>query len=274
MTDKKRSRLLTGTQTVKSIRDTGYKSTDYAVAELLDNAFQERAETVLVVLVTEKVEGKQRQTRRVVEINVLDDGDGMTEEIAALALAFGGSNRYDDRTGIGRFGMGLPQASVSQAKRVDVWTWQETQPANAIHNYLDLDEIEADTTGELLVPYPTHPGEADHLDLPAWIPGLIDAAGMRSAVLDGVEVRSGTLVRWTKLDRLRWVRAEAIKAHTENLLGRIYRRFLTGQAAPTRRIRLGEVDQGLWAVPASARLILTRCAQTTRSICCSRKTRL
>lgn len=239
----RRSPLLTGSQTVRSIRDTGYKSTDYALAELIDNAVQECAETVLVVLVTEELKGKKRLTRRVVEIDVIDDGDGMTEDVASLCLAFGGSDRYDDRHGIGRFGMGLPAASVSQAKRVDVWSWQETQPGNAIHTYLDLMEIEADRSGELFVPYPTQLGESGHLELPGWIPNLIDVHATRSKVKGGVEVRSGTAVQWTHLDRLRWVRSEAIKSHTERLLGRIYRMFLTGAAVPTRRIRLGIVDK-------------------------------
>jgi hypothetical protein len=240
---RKRSPLLSGTQTVTSIRDTGYKSTDYALAELIDNGVQENAETVLVVFITEEVKGRKRLTRRVVEINVIDDGDGMTEEVAAVSLAFGGSNRYNDRKGMGRFGMGLPAASVSQSKRVDVWTWQDTQPLNALHTYLDLVEIEQATPGELMVPYPTYPGEADHLDLPHWIPDLVQAHNMRSRIVGGVEVRSGTVVQWRNLDRLRWVRAEAIRFHTENLLGRIYRRFLTGEAAPKRTIKLGIVDK-------------------------------
>ena len=57
------------------------------------------------------------------------------------ALQFGNGGRLNDRSGIGRFGMGLPNSSISQARRVDVWSWQDGK-ANAIHSYLDVSEIE------------------------------------------------------------------------------------------------------------------------------------
>jgi hypothetical protein len=93
--------------------------------------------------------------------------------------------------------------------------------------YVDLDEIEESSSSELEVLEPTYPGEADHEPLPDWIDDLYSIAGMKSKKKDGIDVRSGTIVRWTELDRLRWVRAGSIKLHTERTLGRIYRRFLT-----------------------------------------------
>ncbi|MDQ4142634.1 MAG: ATP-binding protein [Actinomycetota bacterium] len=220
--------LLSGAQTVRSIRDTGYKSTDYAIAELIDNAFQAKATHVLVLLVQKVVTGAARRTSRVSEIAVIDDGLGMHPQLLNVALSFGGSDRYNDREGIGRFGMGLPQASVSQATKTEVWTWQRSQPENAIRGVLDLDAIEQRGSGDLRVPWPTRPGDSDHEPLPDHL-----ARAYRSiaepTISAGHEVFSGTVVRWTKLDRLRWVRAHTILDHTEYLLGRIYRRFLTDQ---------------------------------------------
>ena len=235
--NRKGRRLLSGKQTVFSIRDTGYKSTDYAVAELIDNSIQAEADTVLVVLVTEPKTGGQRAVESVAEIFVIDDGTGMHDQLLFDCLAFGESGRFDDRSGIGRFGMGLSQASVSQGRRVDVWSFQQTRPCEAGHVYLDLDEIEASSGSELDVLEPTAPGDPEHEPLPEWIDPLYALAGMRTEKKDGVDVRSGTVVRWSKLDRLRWVRASSIGSHTELTLGRIYRRFLTGGSS-VRRVHL------------------------------------
>ncbi|MBF8184923.1 ATP-binding protein [Nonomuraea sp. K274] len=218
---------------MKSIRDTGYKGTDYALAELIDNSFQwGDANTVLLVIVQRTVQGKQRATKRVDEIWVIDDGGGMTEEALNLALSFGGSGKYDDRSGIGRFGMGLPQASVSQCKRTDVWTWQKTQPENASHTYLDLKEVEDSAKkGALTVPWPTQPSSPAYVALPDWVLDVYKDHAVPDTSM-GQALYSGTVIRWTHLDKLRWVRAETMFAHTEYLLGRVYREFLTSD---TRR---------------------------------------
>ena len=63
----------------------------------------------------------------------------MSEEELAAALPFGGSSRFDSRQALGRFGMGLPNSSLSQAKRLDVYTWQENQKPR--WSYLDVDAI-------------------------------------------------------------------------------------------------------------------------------------
>lgn len=72
-------------------------------------------------------------------IAVLDDGCGMNKKQLSSALQFGGSNRFDDRSGLGRFGMGLSNSSLSQARRVDVYSWRN--PKLIWHSYLDIDEI-------------------------------------------------------------------------------------------------------------------------------------
>ncbi|MFC0861642.1 ATP-binding protein [Sphaerimonospora cavernae] len=226
----KEAPLLSGSQTVKSIRDTGYKGTDYALAELIDNSFQwGNANTVLLVIVQRTVQGKARATKRVDEIWVIDDGEGMTDGALNLALSFGGSGKYDDRSGIGRFGMGLPQASVSQCKRTDVWTWQKSQPENASHTYLDLQKVE-DSAKEarLTVPWPTYPSSPDYVPMPDWVLDVFKEHAVPDTSM-GQPVYSGTAIRWTNLDKLRWVRAEAMFTHTEYLLGRVYRNFLTSK---------------------------------------------
>src|SRR5437016_6045678 len=115
---------------IEATRDSGYKSTSSALAELVDNAFEADARTVDVTL-DEAEDGKR--------ITVTDDGTGMPADVLRLALQFGGSTRFNSRRGTGRNGMGLPNGSVSQARRVDVYSW--VAPRKVYGSYLDVDEI-------------------------------------------------------------------------------------------------------------------------------------
>lgn len=193
---------------VKAMRDSGYKNTAYALAELIDNAVQANASRVEVLCIEERVQVGARERRRIKDIGIFDDGVGMDPETLRLALQFGNGTHLNDRKGIGRFGMGLPNASISQCRRVDIWSWQ-SGPDNAMHTYLDVDKIE---TGELLkVPEPTHQ------PVPSEWKGRIK--NYRT---------TGTLVLWSNFDehRLTWKGARATLHHTEFLVGRMYRKYI------------------------------------------------
>lgn len=56
-----------------------------------------------------------------------------------LALEFGGSKHREDEKGMGKFGMGLPNSSVSQCRLTEVWSW--THPNEILYTYLDIDKI-------------------------------------------------------------------------------------------------------------------------------------
>lgn len=176
---------------IQATRDSGYKSTSSAIAELVDNAFEARAGSVEISL-SEEADGKR--------VIVTDDGTGMSPQTMQLALQFGGSTRFDSRRGAGRYGMGLPNGSLSQARRVDVYSW--TDPHRIWSSYLDVDEI---------------------------------ASGQLSSVPAPVRFKSsepnsptGTSVVLTKCDRLdyRTLRAQAKRLHAD--LGRIFRQQLHG----------------------------------------------
>ena len=114
---------------LQSARHAGYQSLSHAVAELVDNAIQARASRVAVRV----VEGPAG-----CEIEVEDDGVGMDDTTLAMALCFGGSSRYGDRGGMGRFGMGLPSSSLSQARCVDVFSWQAGSGVRFVRFDLDV----------------------------------------------------------------------------------------------------------------------------------------
>ncbi len=193
---------------ITAMRDSGYKNTAYALAELIDNAQQAGASVIEVLCFQRRERIQQRERSRISQIAVLDNGTGMDSETMRMALQFGNGRYLKDRSGIGRFGMGLPNASISQAGRVEVWSWQNG-PDNALYSYLDVSEIEF---GKMqVVPEPVHDPVPDE-----W-----------RDISEHVST-SGTLVVWSKLDthRLTWKSAKATLLNTERLAGRIYRRFI------------------------------------------------
>ncbi|WP_431213841.1 ATP-binding protein [Puia sp. P3] len=115
-------------------RDSGYKSTASAIAEVIDNAIESGANAIQVHIKRSKSSSDDEY-----EIAVQDNGVGMTSDELHLALQFGGSTRFNSRRQLGRYGMGLPNSSLSQCKRLEVVTWQD--PSVFIFNYLDVDEM-------------------------------------------------------------------------------------------------------------------------------------
>ncbi len=193
---------------VRAMRDSGYRNTAYALAELIDNSAQAKARNVDVICLQGYERVNQRDRRRMTSIAVIDNGEGMTPAVLRLALQFGNGTHLKDRKGIGRFGMGLPNSSISQCRRVELWSWQNG-PDNALYTYLDVDEIEGRSLHA--VPFPV-------------AQPLPDEWRQRTDIID----TAGTLVLWTKFDehRLTWRGAPATLRHTESLVGRMYRKFI------------------------------------------------
>src|SRR6185437_8493431 len=85
---------------IEATRDSGYKSTSAAIAELVDNAIEAAADLISISIVETFVAGN-----RTISISVLDNGSGMPRQVLELALQFGGSTRFGSRKGLGRYGM-------------------------------------------------------------------------------------------------------------------------------------------------------------------------
>ena len=197
---------------VKAMRDSGYRNTAYAIAELIDNAIQAKASSVELLCCERQYFVKHRTRRNIHQIAVLDNGTGMNSDVLSAALQFGNGEYLNDRSGIGRFGMGLPSSSISQCRRVEVWTWQHG-PNSAIYSYIDLDNVESNV--QTTVPEPEKRA----------IPDLWRASGQSFG-------STGTLVVWSELDRCLWKTALTIIKNSEYVIGRMYRRFIKeGQAS-------------------------------------------
>ena len=192
--------------TVSAMRDNGYKSTTHALAELIDNSIEANATHIELFGLSQFSKVGQRQAVRLKELAVLDNGDGMDADILRSSLRYGiGTKR--SRKGIGRFGLGLPNSSMSQARRVEVWSWQ-SGASNALYTWLSIDDVE---NGMQEIPIPQIKS----------VPDIY-----RNESLKGLQ-STGTLVVWSDLDRVQWTRASTVFKHTENFIGRMYRRFLT-----------------------------------------------
>jgi len=206
---------------IKSMRSSGYRDTAHAIAELIDNSIQAgqgiNACTDVEVICIDRVElVNHRQRRRIHQIGVYDNASGMDRNTLRMALQFGNGTHLDadQQKGIGKFGMGLPNASISQCRRVEVWSWQRGQ---CLHTYLDLDEIERGQMRE--VPEPSEQQIPEY-----WRRLIRDEVG-----------EHGTLVVWMGLDRVSWKGSRALLENAEFLIGRIYRYFIHNNQA---RIRL------------------------------------
>ena len=207
--------------TVEAMRDSGYKSTTHALAELIDNSIEANAMAIEVFGVSAK--SSKTGLMSLVELAVMDDGDGMGSNTLRGSLRYGYGTRRQ-RKGIGRFGIGLPNSSMSQARRVDVWSWQ-MGITNALHTHLAIADVEA---GVREIPPPTLKAiPKKYLDATRTVPG-----------------QTGTLVVWSNLDRVQWKRASTTFRHTEALLGRIYRRFLAKRSEQVHPSRQQQADVG------------------------------
>ncbi|WP_439554014.1 ATP-binding protein [Flavobacterium macrobrachii] len=203
---------------IRSLRDNGYKNAASAIAELIDNSIQHKSKNVELICLEQDIQLSQRVRSQIQQIAVVDNGSGMSEDILYRALQFGNGTNLEpeNQKGMGKFGMGLPSSSISQAKKVEVWTWQKGVKS-AIYSYLDVSEIE---NGKMTdVPRPISK------ELPS------EYVKMSDIIKDS---ETGTLVLWSNLDRCNWKTASSIFKHSEGLIGRMYRYFIDSKKAKIR----------------------------------------
>jgi len=213
--------------TVQAMRDSRYRHPANAVAELIDNSIDARATHVEVLIREQQVLVNLKKSWRVGKLAVFDNGHGMSPEILVQALRFGGRQGSSTVTQIGKYGMGLPTSSVSQSKRVDVWTWTSDIEHSA-HSSIDIDEIEQGNQQE--VPEP------DRLPVPEEWLGLVSQ--------ETLDRKQGTLVVWSKPDRIT-AQASTIFRQIEEEMGRIYRRYIHEQELSIRMVSFRPEEQTL-----------------------------
>ena len=210
-------RMFPGGMMVKSMRSGPYVQSVLALAEIIDNSVEAEARHIDVLCQSKM----NYDTNRIMleEVAVADDGEGMTQDRLMTALVFGSTTRRDSngRTkGIGKFGMGLPNSSITQCRRVTVYSW--TKKGEVFSTCADLDEIDRSNDDHL--PEPTPDKIPDR-----WM-GLSET----------FDSESGTLVVWSKLDMFDWKRFSAFFNNSEHFIGRIYRRYIESGRIEIRMI--------------------------------------
>lgn len=189
-----------------SLRDIGY---DFhtAIADLVDNSVAANANRVDVEIAFAPSESY---------VTVSDDGDGMSANELVESLRYGTRREYASGE-LGRFGLGLKTASLSQCRRLTVATRRSPSVARISTRTLDLDLIHEWDQWLIVEDRPTE---------------LLERA--TRALGEG----PGTVVIWEKLDRVLagrqaetgWGRRRmaALAQRTAQHLRMVFHRFITG----------------------------------------------
>ncbi|MEH2013728.1 ATP-binding protein [Nostoc sp.] len=192
------SELIEVDKTLESMRDSGF---DLATAsgEVVDNSYEANATVVRIYAVEKnastqsKGKSKAKQSKTIESIIFADNGNGISYEVLPNALKLGFSTRYNQRNGLGRFGVGMKLAAISQARRIDIYT----KPLGSefyYHAYLDLDEVSKGLQSLI---------KAEIVDaFPSQYSNLMQYPQGSNHPKKGEPFESGTLVVWSKVDRL------------------------------------------------------------------------
>ncbi|VEG40468.1 Uncharacterised protein [Mycolicibacterium flavescens] len=199
--------ILTG-QALRSLRDSGY-SLPAALGEVIDNSLEANANHIAVQM----DEGTDLNGKRHVHrISFVDDGDGMADEVLQHYPQIGYSTRYMRTDTIGKFGVGAKLAALNFGQRLDVWSRTAgSDPWR--HVSFDLEEAtDAEAAGQQIVIAPP------------------DGESVPDDLVDLLPEGSGTLVVWSKVDRLEHGRRakdfDGLRLDVEKELSRIFRVFI------------------------------------------------
>jgi len=219
--------LFLGQTLVHSLRDLGYNNTTAAVCEHVDNAIQWGATEIRVYFHQTGKKGKYQR-----DVLVLDNGKGMSPHVLKTATAFGGSMVYENRTGIGRYGVGMKAAALSMGPVMELYSWQE--PGMIYNMTLDVNDIGRNRKNLIELPDPqlmdVLPSDVTQvLCTPMVFPKNHAAQDLFAYDPDDVMERlgsSGTIVFIPNCDRLTSQRAQTLAEHATKEMARIYRRQL------------------------------------------------
>jgi len=191
---------------MESLRAVGY-TTPAAIADLVDNSIAAKAKAVSI-----RFTGGNAAF-----VAIIDDGEGMSDWELVTAMRFGSRDPRENRSDgdLGRFGLGMKTASLSQCRRMTVASIKGSELA--IRAW-DLDQCESRRTWWLDRPAST--------DVVPEVLAALTAQG------------HGTAVVWEKLDRLYPINSTSPLRQLElamegvaDHLAMAFHRFLSGEMA-------------------------------------------
>lgn len=207
---------------MQSIRGVGY-DVKSAIADLIDNSIAARADSVHVCFLWDGAGST---------VTILDDGEGMDYPTLERAMTLGSRNPSEERDvhDLGRFGLGLKTASLSQCTRLVV----ASRRSNGVTSALVWDLQMVSAYNEWLV----------HDELTQSEQDLVSQLQERE---------SGTLVIWSQLDRLVGKADPAdekalrhfqqIARDTETHLAMVFHRYIEGRPPRLRLYLNGDGDE-------------------------------
>jgi hypothetical protein len=201
--------LFNSKQALESQRRNGYRNTASAAREIIDNAMEAGATMIHVVFDRpQRAKAHERQDS-VSAVAFIDNGSGMLPEMARFSLSWGGGTHFDDPNFIGKFGFGLPNSSINQTRRVEVYT--RTAGDGPIH-MVSLDVTHVVQHGVQTIDPPVQ------AELPAFV--------QRYLRENKITFEHGTVVVWVKPDRLTYRMASSLREHLVDDFGVTYRNLL------------------------------------------------
>lgn len=216
--------LFLGQTFINSLRDVGYDSTTSALCEHVDNAIQAGAKEIRVYFNQSGNKGNYS-----IDALVYDNGRGMSANILQVAMSFGGSMFYDNREGIGRFGVGMKTAALSMGPAMELYSW--TEPGAIYTMTLDVQEISSKLSNLLELPEPqlldvVPSSIARILTRPMAYPRNHSDQELLSESEDDLLDRlgnSGTIVFIPDCDRVTYKKSQTLADHAIKEMARIYR---------------------------------------------------
>jgi hypothetical protein len=192
------ARIFKDSNAIDSLRNSDFDAVS-AYGEVVDNSIQANAKNINIRSFLNTSQGRYPRFERLV---FGDDGHGMGESVIANCLTIGWSSRYNERDGIGRFGVGMTLAAIHECKRVEVYS--RTAGGEWLYVFLDLDDVAAGNGDELAPPIKRKPGK-----------DISDLSGEHH----------GTIVVWSKYDR-QGESAKKLLEESLHWMGRTYRYFI------------------------------------------------
>lgn len=187
-------------QALQSMRDSDFDCYS-AYAEAIDNSIQANATEIHIAFDTEE-KRKGPPYEYIKQIAFVDNGDGMDEELIHNCLRLGYSSRFNDRSGIGRFGVGMTMGAIHECCNVRVFSRQGKQEEWLTTS---LDISSSDDESVFIDPPKSS-------KFPTWI--------------EKVEPRgSGTAVIWSNYDRQQ-ENGQKIIDECKVYFGRVFRKFI------------------------------------------------
>ena len=203
---------------MNSMRSMGY-SFESALADVIDNSISANARNIQIIFPTEPTE---------CYVSICDDGYGMSADALYNAMKYGCDVENGDRTeyDLGRFGLGLKSASLSQCRNLTV----ASKVNGKISAYVwDLDFVEEKENWAILE---LDSNEIEHIKEVDWL-----------------KCREfGTLVIWEKFDIIEKATGDVFttldnyKERSANYLSLIFHRFINDDKEKKIKIKINNYE--------------------------------